>query len=363
MKVYITAWVLLLFCNKFILVDGFQWSYYQQANHVINVVLGSDVSLPCDYVLTPQEQQEADIFHLLTWTREQPFNSDNWAGLAVKSTLTGSKVIYDDPQRIFIMNNTLEVTNASVEDHTRYQCAFQSSFFSSPSTIELNVQYKPTETQLSSSVEPVLEGTPLLITCTARANPSAEYKFYRDGQLVSSSSTGVLTFVSLKNEDQGTYRCVPYNQLGEGPGASLTVTIEDEEKFPVWAYGAIGGFVLLVVLIAVLIAFCRTRKQHNSDNSGNRAGSKTARHGDTTANHIGPSFYGEQINGRWEIGNLNAALSYSDVRLSREIPVALKGALSANDVRLAENGTIQDAYPTRSVIELIDAKSGMDSKV
>lgn len=35
----------------------------------------------------------------------------------------------------------------------------------------------------------------------------------------------------------------------------------DEEKFPVWAYGAIGGFVLLVVLIALLIAFCRTRKQ------------------------------------------------------------------------------------------------------
>ena len=122
--------------------DAFQWSYFQQANHVINVVLGSDVSLPCDYVLTPQEQQEADIFHLLTWTREQPFNSDNWAGLAVKSTLTGSKVIYDDPQHIFIMNNTLEVTNASVEDHTRYQCAFQSSFFSSPSTIELNVQCK-----------------------------------------------------------------------------------------------------------------------------------------------------------------------------------------------------------------------------
>lgn len=173
MEVYTTAWVLLLFCNKFILLDGFQWSYYQQANHVMNVVLGSDVSLPCEYVLTPQEQQEANIFHLLTWTREQPFNSEHWAGLAVKSTLTGSKVIYDDPQHIFITNNTLQVTNVSVEDHTRYQCAFQSSFFSSPSTIELNVQYRPTETQLSSSVEPVEEGKPLLITCTARANPSA----------------------------------------------------------------------------------------------------------------------------------------------------------------------------------------------
>lgn len=36
----------------------------------------------------------------------------------------------------------------------------------------------------------------------------------------------------------------------------------DEEKFPVWAYGAIGGFVLLLVVTALLIAFCRARKQN-----------------------------------------------------------------------------------------------------
>lgn len=122
--------------------EGFQWSYHQQASHVFNVVLGSNVSLPCEYVLTPQEQQEANIFHLLTWTREQPFNSDNWAGLAIKSTLTGSKVIHDDPQHIFMTNGALNVTNVSIKDHTRYQCAFQSSFFATPSIIELNVQCK-----------------------------------------------------------------------------------------------------------------------------------------------------------------------------------------------------------------------------
>lgn len=136
---YFVCWSNVTFCR---ISDGFRWSHHQQASHVMNVVLGSDVSLPCDYVLTPQEQQEANIFHLLTWTREQPFNSENWAGLAVKSTLTGTKVICDDPQHIFITNNTLQVTNVSVEDDTRYQCAFQSSFFSSPSTIELNVQCK-----------------------------------------------------------------------------------------------------------------------------------------------------------------------------------------------------------------------------
>ena len=37
-----------------------------------------------------------------------------------------------------------------------------------------------------------------------------------------------------------------------------------EEKFPVWAYGAIGGGVLLVVLIASVIAFCRSRKHNTS---------------------------------------------------------------------------------------------------
>lgn len=85
---------------------------------------------------------------------------------------------------------------------------------------------KPTDTQLSSSSEPVEEGKSLVITCTARANPSAEYKFYRDNKLISSSSTGVLSFVSAKNDDQGTYRCVPHNILGEGPQATLTVTVK-----------------------------------------------------------------------------------------------------------------------------------------
>ncbi|KAJ7371576.1 hypothetical protein OS493_024251 [Desmophyllum pertusum] len=84
MEVYNTACALLFIVHNFILLEGFQWSYHQQASHVFNVVLGSNVSLPCEYVLTPQEQQEANIFHLLTWTREQPFNSDNWAGLAIK---------------------------------------------------------------------------------------------------------------------------------------------------------------------------------------------------------------------------------------------------------------------------------------
>ena len=127
----------IFFCS---ISEGFQWSFKQQATDIMDVAVGLDITLPCEYVLSPQEQQEANTFHLLTWTREEPMNSNNWTGLAVKSTLTGSKVIYDDTQRISFTDGTLTLKNVNAKDHTRYQCAFQSSFFTTPSTIQLNVQ-------------------------------------------------------------------------------------------------------------------------------------------------------------------------------------------------------------------------------
>ncbi|CAH3025497.1 unnamed protein product [Porites evermanni] len=211
--------------HNFILLDGFQWSLRQQESDVIDVAVGSDITLPCEYILTPEEQQEADVFHLITWTREEPVNSKNWTGLAAKSKLTGSKIIHDDPGRISFTEGSLTLKNINVKDHTFYQCAFYSSFFTTPSTIELNVQYKPTETQLTAPSKEAKEGEPFKITCTARANPTPVYQFYRDGKLIQRTSTGVLSFPSIKTEDGGTYRCVPTNKVGEGPEAIVTFTV------------------------------------------------------------------------------------------------------------------------------------------
>jgi len=82
------------------------------------------------------------------------------------------------------------------------------------------------DTQLTVPSSEVKAGEPFDITCTARANPSPEYKFYHDGKLIRWSSTGVLSFASIKSEDQGTYRCVPNNKLGDGPEATVTVTVK-----------------------------------------------------------------------------------------------------------------------------------------
>lgn len=422
---------MLYLLHSVVLLDGFQWSHGQQASHVISVEAGSDVSLPCEYELTPEEQQEADVFHLLTWTREEPHFSDRWTGLAINSTLSESKVIYDDPQRIFIVDGTLTVKNITVKDRTRYQCAFQSSFFTTPSIINLDVkyppeimlkplsqdiiegndvrllcnasgnpqpkitwtrqgnsdvlsssetlllhnlvseddgsvytcrvenylglkqasvtitmQYKPKDTQVTISSGEVKPGDRVDITCWAHANPSPEYKFYYNNKLIRWSSKGVLSLTSVNTEDQGTYQCVPVNYLGDGSGASVTVTLSTGDKaFPVWAYAAIASGVLFLLLIAAGIALCRARKKWKAADDGTKTAQpieSTIRPRDAKEAHVGPAdFYGDH-NGSIEIPHLNGALSFSDIRSSQEFP-GLKGAFSANDLRRSEMPTIRGA--------------------
>lgn len=393
--------VILFLAPDLISLEGFQWSFKQQATDVMDVAVGLDITLPCEYVLSPQEQQEANTFHLLTWTREEPMNSNNWTGLAVKSTLTGSKVIYDDTQRISFTDGTLTLKNVNAKDHTRYQCAFQSGFFTTPSTIQLNVQYKPTETQMTTPSSEVKEGEPFQITCTARANPSPEYKFYRGNKLIRWTSTGLLSFASVKSEDAGTYRCVPNNKIGDGPEATVTFTVKVAgDPFPVWAYYVVGGGVLFLIFTTAVIAVCCARKDKKKSDKRRKKSQqqgKTLRPRDARESHVGPgAFYMDNMNGGTEIPHLNGALSFSDVRMSREISQvngalnslndvrtgqeipavqssfsaddvrrgeisAMKSSFSVDDVRLGE--TMQGAYPSRSVIQLIDGGSQHDSQL
>ncbi|CAH3180363.1 unnamed protein product [Porites lobata] len=330
--------------HNFILLDGFQWSLRQQESDVIDVAVGSDITLPCEYILTPEEQQEADVFHLITWTREEPMNSKNWTGLAAKSKLTGSKIIHDDPGRISFTEGSLTLKNINVKDHTFYQCAFYSSFFTTPSTIELNVQYKPTETQLTAPSKEAKEGEPFKITCTARANPTPVYQFYRDGKLIRRTSKGVLSFPSIKTEDEGTYRCVPTNEVGEGPEAivTFTVTVKAYELFPNWAYGAVGGGVLLIIIVAIVVSICCARKGKKKPDNRRKTSqpqNKTRKPKDAREAHVGPgAFYVDNVNGKTEIPRLNEAFSFGDIRMSREFP-HLNGALSFNDLRTSHGNS------------------------
>ena len=122
--------------------EGFQWTATQQASDMISVVAGSSVTLPCKYELTPQEEKDAKDFNMITWTREVPQGSGNWLGLTIKSSLLGTQVLADDPSHISLNGTALALSSVTERDFTRYQCAFQSSFLTTPFTIQLNVQCK-----------------------------------------------------------------------------------------------------------------------------------------------------------------------------------------------------------------------------
>ncbi|XP_068759026.1 neuroglian-like isoform X2 [Montipora capricornis] len=90
----------------------------------------------------------------------------------------------------------------------------------------LNVQFKPKQTNLSVNVDvlkPVPFGASIEFSCTTHSHPHAqEFKFYRDEKLLGSKSTGIY---NLRLEKSGLYSCVPFNSAGEGKRATLRINV------------------------------------------------------------------------------------------------------------------------------------------
>lgn len=79
---------------------------------------------------------------------------------------------------------------------------------------------------LDGPVLPVTKGNDVSLRCRTRNATSAGADFFRDGVLVSSSSTGRLTIRGVSTRDEGLYTCnIP--AAGASPGSRLVVTGED----------------------------------------------------------------------------------------------------------------------------------------
>ena len=68
----------------------------------------------------------------------------------------------------------------------------------------------------------VLRGNTLSLICSTEANPDAHvYQFYFYDTIIGDSSSGVL---NVTVEEDGVYTCVPFNIIGTGDNASVSVT-------------------------------------------------------------------------------------------------------------------------------------------
>lgn len=72
--------------------------------------------------------------------------------------------------------------------------------------------------------------TTLNITCSAQANPAANYRFYKGQENFINYTTGsdvaVITTQVSERVKQVIYSCIPFNYYGDGPADVITVIVQ-----------------------------------------------------------------------------------------------------------------------------------------
>ncbi|XP_022793323.1 twitchin-like isoform X1 [Stylophora pistillata] len=117
-----------------------------------------------------------------------------------------------------------------------YTCRANNSVTSSTHSTTLEVHYKPEGVTLTTSPaqNTVTQGDRVTLTCCVTvAKPQVSgYKFYLYTRLVSNSSNSEYTISSVnRSQHSGKYKCVPYNEAGDGPGVTVTLNISVPVQF------------------------------------------------------------------------------------------------------------------------------------
>ena len=92
--------------------------------------------------------------------------------------------------------------------------------------------FGPENTTLTSSLTTkniAVVNTSFIIICSTKANPPAAFRFYRDGMSLFYTATGSNVAVHKTSFSERrspvSYSCIPFNEYGNGPTATITVTV------------------------------------------------------------------------------------------------------------------------------------------
>ena len=93
----------------------------------------------------------------------------------------------------------------------------------------LVLDFHPLNTQLMISLpnNTAVVNETFSVTCTAEANPPAEYMLFKDGVYLSSLTTNQSVLMTSVTEkiSQVHYKCVPFNHFGRGPEKEITIAL------------------------------------------------------------------------------------------------------------------------------------------
>ncbi|XP_020610523.1 roundabout homolog 1-like [Orbicella faveolata] len=129
--------------------------------------------------------------------------------------------------------NQLRITNVKRTDNGNYRCVANNSLgvaLSDAATVD--VQYQP-EIAAHPQNQTRIEGDNVTLSCSVDGNPVPTISWTRDGSPVNTSGTisisddkKQLTISNVKRTDNGNYRCVANNSLGNATSNAATLNVQ-----------------------------------------------------------------------------------------------------------------------------------------
>ncbi|XP_065834706.1 uncharacterized protein [Oscarella lobularis] len=123
---------------------------------------------------------------------------------------------------------TLTLTSVRKADANSYTCraSGHSGLSAASLPITLDVTYAPFNVRVQANSSWFVKEQSLILNCSAKANPKpSQYKWYKDGQIITGETGSQISFSSLDYDNSGKYNCTAINSIGEAQSSGFVIVV------------------------------------------------------------------------------------------------------------------------------------------
>ncbi|XP_026229072.1 carcinoembryonic antigen-related cell adhesion molecule 5-like [Anabas testudineus] len=181
-----------------------------------------------------------------------------------------SEVTASDRVQLTDGNSTLTIINVTRYDQGPFRCrAFNPVSNGTSDPVNLSISFGPDDIHLnkSSSNENYLKGSNIDLTCSADSKPSAQFKWFLNGSLLSDTGPK-LRLTNIQKNQSGNYICQAFNNktLRYRTSQPTAITVVEPQPPAGCSAGCIAGIVIACVVVAATCAvllyyFYKKKKQ------------------------------------------------------------------------------------------------------